>query len=49
MDRYWEKGYKNEIDIVAVNDRNRIVELYNVKIENNEIDIKALKKRVVKI
>ncbi len=49
LGKYWEKGHKNEVDIVAVNDKEKIVELYDVKIKDNKIDIKTLKERAIRL
>lgn len=40
---YWEKGNKNEIDIVAINDVDKKVLLYEVKINKEKIKINKLK------
>ncbi len=46
---YWEKGFKNEIDIVAVDDFNKKVLFADVKLNKNKIDIKILKEKSKKL
>ncbi len=43
--RYWEKGNKNEIDIVAVNTFEKKLMLAEVKRNKNKIDLNALKNK----
>ena len=40
--RYWEKGNKNEIDIVAVNEKDRRLLLAEVKLNKTKFDKKSL-------
>lgn len=39
---YWEKGNKNEIDIVAVNDFDKIITVSEVKLNQDKINLAAL-------
>ena len=39
---YWEKGNKNEIDIVAINDDEKRIELYEIKRNQANININDL-------
>ncbi len=43
--KYWEKNHKNKIDIVAVKEQEKVVELYDVKVNKNKINLKELKNR----
>jgi AAA+ ATPase superfamily predicted ATPase len=40
---YWERGNKNEIDIVAINKRNKNALIVEVKLNAAKIDLDALK------
>jgi AAA+ ATPase superfamily predicted ATPase len=40
---YWERGHNNEIDIVAVNEREKFVYIAEVKISAKRINLNALK------
>ena len=42
---YWEKGNKNEIDIVAINKLDKKVLIADVKLKQNKINIDFLKKK----
>ena len=46
---YWEKGNKNEIDIVAVNQEEKKVLFVEVKLNKNKISIPLLKEKSKKI
>ena len=46
---YWEKGNKNEIDIVAVNEENKTMLIAEVKINPKKISIEKLKAKAQKI
>ncbi len=47
--KYWERGHKNEIDIVAINEREKEVELFDVKLKEKKLNINELKKRSTKL
>lgn len=42
---YWEKGNKNEIDLVAVNDMKKSITIADVKLTASRIDLEALKSK----
>ena len=42
---YWERGNKNEIDIVAINEINKVIEISEVKINKDKINISKLKEK----
>ncbi|MBT5934871.1 ATP-binding protein [Sulfurimonas sp.] len=46
---YWEKGNKNEIDIVAVNDINKTILIVEVKLNPKKISLEKLKDKSVKL
>jgi hypothetical protein len=46
---YWEKGNKNEIDVVAVDDFNKKILCTEVKLKPDKIDICKLKAKVEKL
>lgn len=46
---YWEKGNKNEIDIVAVNDEKKVMCFAEVKRNKNKINIEELKLKAQKL
>ena len=46
---YWERGNKNKIDIVAINEENQTMLISEVKINPNKISIEKLKKKAQKI
>jgi hypothetical protein len=46
---YWEKGNQNEIDIVAINSLNKIVDFYEIKKQKSAIRISHLEKKAEKI
>lgn len=46
---YWERGNKNEIDIVALNELTKKVFICEVKLNPGKIDIKALKQKASKL
>lgn len=46
---YWERGNKNEIDIVAVNEEEKVMLLAEVKINSKKISIKKLQEKSKKI
>ena len=46
---YWEKGNKNEIDTVAVNDTDKQILLAEVKLNPKKININKLKEKAVKL
>ena len=47
--RYWERGNKNEIDIVAVNDMDKQLLIVEVKRNKKKINIELLKSKAAKI
>ena len=47
--KYWERGHKNEIDIVAINKKEKEVELFDVKLKEKKLNINELKKRSEKL
>lgn len=46
---YWEKGNKNEIDIVAVNDQEKQILIGEVKMKKEKINLERLKEKSQKI
>ena len=46
---YWEKGNQNEIDIVAVNELEKVVYISEVKMNKNKISIEKLKDKSKKL
>ena len=42
---YWEKGNKNEIDLVAVNDMKKTITIADIKLSASRIDLGALKSK----
>ena len=46
---YWEKGNKNEIDIVAVNEMEKTILIAEVKINPKKISLQKLKEKSVKL
>ena len=46
---YWERGNKNEIDIVAINDDSQTMVIAEVKREAKKIDIKKLQGKAIKL
>ena len=46
---YWERGNKNEIDIVAINDDSQTMVIAEVKREAKKIDIKKLQEKAIKL
>lgn len=42
---YWERGNKNEIDLVAINDMQKEITIAEIKINKSRINIKALKQK----
>lgn len=46
---YWEKGNKNEIDIVAIDDLNKRIKFYEVKLNPKRIDLAILKAKSEKL
>ena len=49
VDHYWERGNKNEIDIVAVNDIDKTVLVGEVKMNPARASIPKLKEKAVKL
>ena len=46
---YWERGNKNEIDIVAINELEKKIFIAEVKMNKNKINIKELEEKSVKL
>lgn len=46
---YWEKSNQNEIDIVALNELDKKVDIFEVKINPKKIDIELLKQKAERI
>ncbi|MCD6584205.1 MAG: ATP-binding protein [Desulfobacteraceae bacterium] len=46
---YWERGHKNEIDIVAVNDLDKRILFADVKINKNRLDLKIVEAKSEKL
>ncbi len=46
---YWEKGYQNEIDLVAVNDLKKELVLAEVKMNKDKINLEILKKKSARL
>jgi hypothetical protein len=46
---YWEKGNKNEIDVVSVDDFNKKILCTEVKLNPDKIDISKLKSKIEKL
>jgi uncharacterized protein len=46
---YWEKGNQNEIDIVAINSLNKVVDFFEIKKQKSAIRISNLEKKAEKI
>jgi len=46
---YWEKGNKNEIDIVAVNERDKTILIIEVKLNPKKISLEKLREKSVKL
>ena len=46
---YWEKGFQNEIDLVAVNDLKKELVLAEIKMNKDKINIRKLKKKSVRL
>ena len=46
---YWERGNKNEIDLVAINDQKKIVVIAEVKLNEKKINIEKLKQKAKKL
>lgn len=46
---YWEKGNQNEIDIVAVNERDKRLALIDVKLQSKKINLERLKIKAAKL
>jgi AAA+ ATPase superfamily predicted ATPase len=46
---YWEKGNQNEIDIVAINNLNKVVDFFEIKKQKSAIKINHLEKKAEKI
>ncbi len=42
---FWEKDYKNEIDLVAINDLNKKIVIADIKLDKNKINIPLLKEK----
>jgi len=47
--RYWDRKGENEIDIVAVNDYERIINFYEVKRNPDKINLNILQQKAQKI
>jgi AAA+ ATPase superfamily predicted ATPase len=47
--RYWEKGNKNEIDLIAINDLNKTMKICEVKRNPLKINLHELKDKAVKL
>lgn len=46
---YWERGNKNEIDLVAINDLEKTITIAEVKINKEKINLKVLKEKAKKL
>ena len=46
IDSWWDRKGENEIDIIAADDLENSVTFYEVKRQRNEVDLKALEKKV---
>jgi AAA+ ATPase superfamily predicted ATPase len=46
---YWERGNQNEIDIVAINDKTKVMLIAEVKINPKKININVLKEKASKL
>jgi Holliday junction resolvase-like predicted endonuclease len=46
---YWERGNKNEIDIVAVNEKEKTILFAEIKRDPKRIDLELLKKKSEKL
>ena len=46
---YWERSGKNEIDIVAVNEKKKEIEFIEIKLNKNKMSIDKLKRKSLKI
>lgn len=46
---YWENGYQNEIDIVAINEREKKIDFYDVKLNKERINLNILSLKGKKI
>lgn len=46
---YWEKGNQNEIDIVAINSLNKVVDFFEIKKQKSAIRVSHLEKKAEKI
>jgi hypothetical protein len=46
---YWERGNKNEIDIIGVNDANKTMLIAEVKRQAKKIDMKKLEDKAIKL
>ncbi len=46
---YWERGNKNEIDIIAINEMEKYALIAEVKINKNKIDLNRLKQKSEKL
>ncbi len=46
---YWEKGNRNEIDLVAVNDLRKTLTIAEIKMNKARIDLDNLKKKAAKL
>lgn len=46
---YWERGYKNEIDLVAVNDLSKKIVFAEVKRNPSKIDLNSLKTKSIQL
>lgn len=46
---YWEKGYQNKIDIVAINEREKKMDFYDVKLNKEKINLNILRLKSEKI
>ncbi|MCD6429741.1 MAG: hypothetical protein J7L57_00780 [Deltaproteobacteria bacterium] len=49
MGTYWERGHKNEIDIVAVNDLDKRILFADVKINKNRLNLKIVEAKSEKL
>lgn len=46
IDSWWDRKGENEIDIIAADDLENSVTFYEVKRQRNEVDLRALEKKV---
>ncbi len=46
---YWERGHKNKIDIIAIDEREKRALIADVKLKKDKLDMKLLKKKSEKI